>query len=186
MADPGFRGDVQPFPSAEFELALDGGVKVFGHSPTLAKYCYNHKQHIASKAMQTSLMEVSPLNLALAENLSHYMKKKGLTQMALAKRCGIGQTTISLYLAPERRKPGKDAKPGSAKLTEVEMLASALEVEPWELVRPTSDAQRELWERFEAAYQALKPLPSTANQSAPGQDAETAKKAARGKKTEKA
>jgi hypothetical protein len=49
-------------------------------------------------------------------------------------RCG--QTTISLYLSPDRRKPGKDGKAGSAKLTEVEMLARALEVEPWELLRP--------------------------------------------------
>lgn len=47
-----------------------------------------------------------------------------------------GQTTISLYLSPDRRKPGKDGKAGSAKLTEVEMLARALEVEPWELLRP--------------------------------------------------
>lgn len=136
--------------------------------------------------MQTLFMEVSPLNLALAENLSHYMKKKGLTQMALAKRCGIGQTTISLYLAPERRKPGKDAKPGSAKLTEVEMLASALEVEPWELVRPTSDAQRELWERFEAAYQALKPLPTATEKPAPVRAEAPGKSAATRKKTEQA
>lgn len=81
-------------------------------------------------------MYTSPLNQALAENLAYYMEQKGLKQMALAKKCGIGQTTISLYLTPERRKMGKDGKPGSAKLTEVEMLAAALELDPIDLLTP--------------------------------------------------
>lgn len=100
-------------------------------------------------------MSTSPLNLALADNLSYLMERKGLKQMALAKKCGVAQTTISNYLHPERRKPGKDGKPGSAKLTEVEMLASALNVEPWELVRPMTGQQREVYEKIEAAYRAL-------------------------------
>lgn len=104
-------------------------------------------------------MDFSPLNQTLAANLAHHMERRGLTQMALAKKCGIGQTTISLYLSPERRKPGKDAKPGSAKLTEVEMLASALEIEPWELLRPFDGMQREVYERIEAAYKALQSNP---------------------------
>ena len=67
-------------------------------------------------------MPESSLNQILADNLALHMEKKGLKQMALAKKCGVGQTTISLYLSPDRRKPGKDGKAGSAKLTEVEML----------------------------------------------------------------
>lgn len=105
-------------------------------------------------------MNVSPLNKALAENLAHHMEKQGLTQMGLAKKCGVGQTTISLYLSPERRKEGKDAKPGSAKLTEVEMLATALGVEPWELLRPLDGVQREVYGRIEAAYKLLKQPPA--------------------------
>lgn len=107
--------------------------------------------------MQTASMNQSPLNQTLADNLSRLMDMKGLKQMALAKKCGVAQTTISLYLNPERRKPGKDGKAGSAKLTEVEMLAAALEVEPWELLRPMTGAQREVYERIEAAYRALQP-----------------------------
>lgn len=118
------------------------------------------KQHFASKEMQTAFMNVSPLNQALAENLAHHMEKKGLTQMALAKKCGVAQTTISLYLSPSRRKEGKDAKPGSAKLTEVEMLANALDVEPWELVRPLDGVQREVYEKIEAAYRVLQHAPA--------------------------
>lgn len=87
-------------------------------------------------------MYTSPLNQALAENLAYYMEQKGLKQMALAKKCGIGQTTISLYLTPERRKMGKDGKPGSAKLTEVEMLAAALELDPVDLLRPAVSMER--------------------------------------------
>lgn len=105
--------------------------------------------------MQTQLMSVSPLNRALADNLAYLMERKGLKQMALAKKCGVAQTTISNYLNPDRRKPGKDGKPGSAKLTEVEMLAAALNVEPWELLRPMDGLQREVYEKIEAAYRAL-------------------------------
>lgn len=100
-------------------------------------------------------MNQSPLNQALADNLARLMEMKELKQMALAKKCGVAQTTISLYLNPDRRKPGKDGKAGSAKLTEVEMLATALEVEPWELLRPMTGAQRDVYERIEAAYKAL-------------------------------
>lgn len=81
-------------------------------------------------------MYKSPLNHALAENLAYHMAKRGLKQMALAKLCGVGQTTISLYLNPERRNLGREGKAGSAKLTEVERLATALGLEPWVLLCP--------------------------------------------------
>ncbi len=122
-------------------------------------------------------MQVSALNKALAENLEHHMVRKGLTQMGLAKKCGVGQTTISLYLHPERRKQGKDGKPGSAKLTEVEMLASALEVESWELLRPLDGVQRDVYERIEAAYKVL-----TKDDAPAGVDPRTSRQAAKSKK----
>lgn len=106
-------------------------------------------------------MQRTPINQALAENLDHYMRKKGWVQKTLAAKCGVGQTTISLYLHPERRKLGKDGKPGSAKLTEVEMLADVLEVDPWELIRPLSPTQRAAYEQIEAAYKALLPMKET-------------------------
>ncbi|WP_417285333.1 helix-turn-helix domain-containing protein [Comamonas sp.] len=111
--------------------------------------------------MQTQVMSASPLNQALAVNLAYHMERKGLKQMALAKKCGVAQTTISNYLNPERRKLGKDGKAGSAKLTEVEMLAAALDVEPWELLRPMDGRQREVYEKIEAAYKALSAAPAT-------------------------
>lgn len=76
------------------------------------------------------------LNETLAANLARLMERKGWTQAALAKQSGVGQTTISLYLNPERRQPSKSGKIPSAKLSEVESLAIAVGVEPWELLRP--------------------------------------------------
>lgn len=39
MANPSLVGDLQPLPAAKFELALDGGVKVFGHGAIVAMFC---------------------------------------------------------------------------------------------------------------------------------------------------
>lgn len=80
------------------------------------------------------------LNETLAANLARHMERRGWTQAALAKQSGVGQTTISLYLNPERRQPSKSGKIPSAKLSEVESLASAVGVEPWELLRPLPPA----------------------------------------------
>lgn len=81
------------------------------------------------------------------------MEARGLTQAALAKRAGLGQTTVSLYLAPERRKPSKSGKAPSAKLSEVEALADALGVQLWELLKPMSPEQRDLYRALDALVQ---------------------------------
>ncbi len=111
-------------------------------------------------------MEVSPLNRTLAVNLRALMEKHALTQQELSAKCGVAQTTISLYLNPDRRKPGKDGKPGSAKLTEVEMLGNALGVQPWELLRPLTPSERSAYEKIEAAFRELKQPSVDANVSA--------------------
>ncbi|WP_429942000.1 XRE family transcriptional regulator [Achromobacter xylosoxidans] len=82
------------------------------------------------------------LNETLAANLARLMDRRGWTQAALAKQSGVGQTTISLYLNPERRQPSKSGKIPSAKLTEVESLANAVGVEPWELLKPVLAAPK--------------------------------------------
>lgn len=107
--------------------------------------------------MQTHFMDVSPANRTLAENLRYYMEKFGLTQKGLESKSGVKQTTISLYMRPEDRKPGKDGKPGSAKLTEVEQIAEAFGVPVWELLRPLSPSERAAYAQIEAAFQALSP-----------------------------
>lgn len=100
-------------------------------------------------------MSGKPINDVLADNLAHFMGKRGLSQQALASKCGIGQTTISLYLDPSRRKPGALGKIPSAKLSEVEMLATSLGVDVWELLRSFTPAEREAYEQIEKAFKLL-------------------------------
>lgn len=100
-------------------------------------------------------MSKKPINDILADNLAYFMSKKGLTQAALSKLSGVGQTTIGLYLTPERRQPGKTGKIPSAKLSEVESLANALDVDVWEMLRPFTEQERTAYKHLEAAYKAM-------------------------------
>lgn len=84
-------------------------------------------------------MSKPTLNEILATNLARLMEKTGHKQASLAQASGVGQTTISLYLNPARRQPSKSGKVPSAKFGEVEALADALGVMPWDLLRPDHD-----------------------------------------------
>lgn len=79
-------------------------------------------------------MERTNVNDVLARNLRALMEKKKITQTVLSAKSGVGQTTISLYLNPDSRKPGAKGKIPSAKLGEVASIAEALEVPIWELI----------------------------------------------------
>lgn len=93
-----------------------------------------------------------PINEVLAANLAYFMDRKQLSQNSLAARSKVGQSTISLYLKPENRKPGASGKMPSAKLAEVEMLADALGVHVWELLRDLQPGQREIYEQIESIF----------------------------------
>lgn len=108
------------------------------------------------KATHTADMKEKQINEVLASNLAHFMGKRQLSQKALASRSGVAQTTISLYLDPTRRKPGATGKVPSAKLSEVEMLASALSVEVWELLRNLTAEEREVYDQLESVVGMLK------------------------------
>ncbi len=95
---------------------------------------------------------VTEINNILAANLRHFMDKRGLTQAALGKKAKIGQTTISLYLNPLGRQEGTTGRPPSPTLAKVDSLATALEIELWELLRPMTDAQRALYRSIEVTY----------------------------------
>lgn len=84
-------------------------------------------------------MPKKTLNQVLAENLKAQMGDKWV-QKTLAAASGIGQTTISLYLNPDRRKSGATGKAPSAKLSEVERLAAALGCSPLTLLTDKSAA----------------------------------------------
>lgn len=96
-----------------------------------------------------------PINEVIAENLAHFMSERGMNQTALAKASGVAQTTISLYLDPARRLASKSGKAPSAKVGELALLATALGVESWQLMRPMTDKEREFYDQIESAFKSL-------------------------------
>jgi hypothetical protein len=66
-------------------------------------------------AQTWSVTQIS-INQVLAANLRHFMDLRGLKQPALARLSGVKQTTISLYLDPDRRMMSASGKEPSAKL----------------------------------------------------------------------
>ena len=125
-------------------------------------FCYVVKQHFATPIQQTVAMEKGSIRDVLAANLQYYMIKKGLTQKALGKAASMGQTTVSLYLSPERRKLSKSGKVAAPNLGQVEQMANALGVQLWELLRPMTPSEREAYEQIEAAFLTLKAKPAPA------------------------
>lgn len=89
-------------------------------------------------------MSKTAITETLATNLTYFMEQKKVTQQTLAKKSGIGQTTISLYRNPGSRKTTATGRPPSPTLAKVQALAEGLGVELWELVRPLTPAQRDL------------------------------------------
>lgn len=102
-------------------------------------------------------MEEKSINSVFAENLAALMEKKGIKQTALAAKSNLAQKTISNYLNPNQRAPSATGKIPSAKLTELEMIATALGTEPWKLLRPLNPNQRTAYEQIEGAFLALQP-----------------------------
>jgi hypothetical protein len=80
-------------------------------------------------------MRKRPINQVLAGNLAHYMRlREFASQPALAAASHVAQRTISNYLRPDLRQESKSGKEPSAKLTELEKIASALKIDVWQLL----------------------------------------------------
>lgn len=100
-------------------------------------------------------MPNTAINNVLAQNLAHYMQEHGLTQMALSLKTGVSQRSISNYLHPADRAAGKSGKAPSAKLSEVELIATAFGIEAWELLRFTHPGERAFYKHLEQSYRTL-------------------------------
>lgn len=129
---------------------------------SLAIYCYQSKQPFAALMREHQEMKKHDINEVLASNLDQAMKERGIKQPKLASMSGVAQTTISLYLHPERRRPGASGKPPSGKLAEVEALASALGMPYWELMMPASPEHRALLRQFSQLVEKVE-TPSAPN-----------------------
>jgi transcriptional regulator with XRE-family HTH domain len=102
-------------------------------------------------------MSEAPINDVLAQNLRYYMDLREIrSQAQLAERAGIAQRTVSNYLKPSNRTEGSKGKRPSAKLSELESIATALHVEVWELLRPLSLADRIIYRKIEEAFSDLR------------------------------
>lgn len=97
------------------------------------------------------------INKVLSENLERHMLKKQWDKNKLSKESGVAPRTIGYYLKPDQRQAGSKGKAPSAKLSEVQMLAQALELETWELLRDLTPEQWSAYERIEAAFFDLHP-----------------------------
>lgn len=99
---------------------------------------------------------VKSVNSTLADNLEYFMGEKGWNQSDLARASKVSQRSISNYLNPTRRDPTGSGKESSAKLVEISMIAAALGVEIWELVREMTPSERAFYKHIEAAFRDLK------------------------------
>jgi transcriptional regulator with XRE-family HTH domain len=130
------------------------------HADTVAKFCCLGKQPIAYMPAHASGMAKTsskPINIVVAENIAQAMERRNIrTQAELAKRSGVAQRTISNHLNPANRVQGASGKPPSAKLSELEQIARALDVETWDLLRDLTPTEREFYAKIEAAYRSLR------------------------------
>lgn len=124
-------------------------------------FCYVNKQRITSHRFHTRWMSKMPINAVLAANLRYFMTARGITaQTALAASAGVAQRTVSNYLNPANRTESATGKAPSAKLSELESIAKALNVEVWELLRPMSEADRLIYQKVEEAFAGVRALAS--------------------------
>jgi transcriptional regulator with XRE-family HTH domain len=93
--------------------------------------------HAAAPALPRSINQV------LADNLRAQMTRKGMVQQTLSRASGVAQTTISLYLNPDNRKPSASDKEPSAKLSEIQRLAAALRCSVLDLLQDNETLTRE-------------------------------------------
>jgi transcriptional regulator with XRE-family HTH domain len=107
---------------------------------------------LGSRFKLLSMSELS-INHVFAANLSALMGERGFNQPSLAAKSKVSQKTISNYLNPNQRPTGANGKQPSAKLTEIAMLAEALNADPWELL--IAPEERKRFEAFKASMAAF-------------------------------
>lgn len=100
----------------------------------------------------------------VARSLDWHMRKAKLNETTLGEKAGVSPRTVANFLRPEKRQISASGKVPSGKLTELEMIASALGVAFVDLVTDMTPAAREQRMREQLALQLLSgqaPLPET-------------------------
>ena len=160
MAHFGPHCDLRPIPAPPLKLRSDLNVKFSAHAGIIAKFCDSGKQHFAHDGGQSPRMATKTLNQVLGANLAAQMAKKGVSALALSRKAGVAPNTIGNYLRAGEPGAEKSVSPGSgkeksAKLTEVEMLAGALGIEPVALLTDPDAAAEKARQIAQAVAQAM-------------------------------
>lgn len=165
LGEPGIRdarrgvaGDLVPLSAPLLNQSGDfcNQVGVVFHPPNISKNLLSGQQHLAEDERDDAAMrQQRPPAQIIAESLAHYMRLRDVNQSALAKLSGVGQTTISLYLHPERRMSGKSGKMPSPNVTDLGLLATALGIESWQLMHDAGPEERAFYDKIAEAYQAM-------------------------------
>jgi len=127
---------------------------------SIAKFCDLAKQHFAPPVGQSAVVPKKSANQVLAESLDFFL---GLVEdrrhTAIGKLAGVAANTIKNALAPGQRARGKTGKEPSIKLTELALIASALGIEPADLLVDYSREERmRIWQmRGKAVRSGLSP-----------------------------
>jgi transcriptional regulator with XRE-family HTH domain len=147
--------DAGPIAAPALKRGPDFEVEVCAHAATIAKLCARGKQHFAQPREQSLRMAAKSINQTVAHALGYYMRKAGLKEKQLGKKAGVSPRTVGNFLRPESRVSGSRGKEPSGKLTELALLADALDVEVAQLVIDMSDDQRERQRRIKLAARIL-------------------------------
>lgn len=147
MTDASICRDPGPVPFARSQSLANVNVKRGVHADRIAIFCCGIKQSPASNQLLATpgiLLAVSEPNITevLAANLQRFKEERGLTQAQLAQKSGLGQTTVSLYLDPSRRKDTHDGRTPAPTLANVQKLADALGIKLFELLKPETNPGR--------------------------------------------
>jgi transcriptional regulator with XRE-family HTH domain len=174
MADLRPFSDLRPIAPALLQRIADFDVKVFAHAPIIAKFCETGKQHIASAPCDSLDMGAKTLNQVLGTNLKAILDARGLSNLALSKMAGVSANTIGNYIkagedGADREISPSSGKERSAKLTEVEMIAAALDVDPLSLLTDPQVAAAKARQVAAAVAKAMAaPAAQIEGQTAPG------------------
>ena len=142
MAHPSVGGDPLPIAAPRLKQGSDFCIKVGTHAPIIAKFCDMGKQHFASYVQDTLGMGSKSINVVVAEALRFYMGG-AWSNVSLAKKSGVAESTIRNYLSPAKREAGKSGKEPSAKVTELAQIADALGIQVSDLVTDLTDEERQ-------------------------------------------
>jgi transcriptional regulator with XRE-family HTH domain len=134
MTDAGTLCNAAPVAPAFLKIGSNYGVQIGVHAHSIAKFCAVGKQHFAHLLPQSNAMEQRPLNQVLADRLTAAMEARGLSNNRLGKLAGVAPNTIANYKRRDKDSFTTKGKDQSAKLLEIERIATALGIFPLDLL----------------------------------------------------